>query len=696
MRNGRILIFMVERGHIGAKISLLYQIKKLGLEEKVKQSLTRTELEVRGLALFGLLICPKTPVSITQDGSVQIHLVKLETNNFDFKRVFRKGKLVTLNLDPKGSTKNQYSFEKLSSTDPASAFNAIIEDIFDENIILNISSFDATNPNFIQTIRSLSSKHSTFVFLTKRSEKYLFKSSIQRLKKIRRWKELRQGTNNGIHIVSSLSDDDSLTDFELKSTKNHNNTLELSDYLDDSKLETLNHASKCPPLHLIHGPPGTGKTTSLASIVISAVANDERVLALAPSHAACDALTMSIYSQIINLPPLLRTKYFNRKDVLVREAKKQRLTNTFVNRFLPEEIYENSNSDDDIEIVNHAWKTVIDGNWQNIDSNILLFKKEISKLFKKHKILIERAKKESSIFVTTIASTSLDTYKKYNFDLVCIDEAGFVSQGNSLLHILRAPRIILCGDHCQLPPITFNPDSALEGYEISAMEKLTKLLPNCVSFLSIQYRSNQIISEWSSRYIYYNKLRTSSTVANITLQDLIPHQNSELNRPFVFIDTKGQGYHEEQDEGSEFMTDADKSIVNLNEAFLVEIIVNKYIELGVSPKDMGIISPYWSQVSVLRSLIWKSDHLRDISIYTVDSFQGKEKEMIIISFVRSNPYGEIGFLRETRRINVSVTRARRCVIIVGDSETLCHDPALKDLVDFCSDNELIVGSDTIF
>ncbi|CAB4056023.1 unnamed protein product [Lepeophtheirus salmonis] len=627
------------------RMTQLEMIEKLGLEEKVKQSLTRTELEVRGLALFGLLICPKTPVSITQDGSVQIHLVKLETNNFDFKRVFRKGKLVTLNLDPKGSTKNQYSFEKLSSTDPASAFNAIIEDIFDENIILNISSFDATNPNFIQTIRSLSSKHSTFVFLTKRSEKYLFKSSIQRLKK------------------NSLSDDDSLTDFELKSTKNHNNTLELSDYLDDSKLETLNHASKCPPLHLIHGPPGTGKTTSLASIVISAVANDERVLALAPSHAACDALTMSIYSQIINLPPLLRTKYFNRKDVLVREAKKQRLTNTFVNRFLPEEIYENSNSDDDIEIVNHAWKTVIDGNWQNIDSNILLFKKEISKLFKKHKILIERAKKESSIFVTTIASTSLDTYKKYNFDLVCIDEAGFVSQGNSLLHILRAPRIILCGDHCQLPPITFNPDSALEGYEISAMENIvqTKLLANGA-------------------------------------QDIftITNSNSELNRPFVFIDTKGQGYHEEQDEGSEFMTDADKSIVNLNEAFLVEIIVNKYIELGVSPKDMGIISPYWSQVSVLRSLIWKSDHLRDISIYTVDSFQGKEKEMIIISFVRSNPYGEIGFLRETRRINVSVTRARRCVIIVGDSETLCHDPALKDLVDFCSDNELIVGSDTIF
>eukprot|EP00096_Caligus_rogercresseyi_P011820 TRINITY_DN4781_c0_g1_i2.p1 TRINITY_DN4781_c0_g1~~TRINITY_DN4781_c0_g1_i2.p1 ORF type:complete len:430 (-),score=136.82 TRINITY_DN4781_c0_g1_i2:120-1409(-) len=429
------------------------------------------------------------------------------------------------------------------------------------------------------------------------------------------------------------------------------------------------------------------------------MANGERVLALAPSHAACDALTMSLHSQLLSLPPQIQQKYFGRRDVLIREAKRQRLTVPFVARFLPEEIYFTQPSEENTEAVNESWRKLIDGNNnpQNRESHLNIFKSELSKLSKDHYTSIKRAKKEASIFVTTIASISGDTYNENDFDLVCIDEAGFVSQGNSLLHILRAPRLILSGDHCQLPPISFNPKSAEEGYEVSAMEKLSKLYPRCVSFLSTQYRSHELISAWSSSYMYGGLLKSHPSVASITLEGLVEKNNAPaLRDPLVFVDTKGMEYYEEVDEGSELMADADKSIVNQNEAFLVEILVQKYVSLGVTPKDIGIISPYWSQVSVLRSLIWKEESLQDIGIHTVDSFQGKEKEMILISFVRSNPFGEIGFLRETRRINVSVTRAKRCLVVVGDSHTLSRDPALKDFVDFCRRKNAIIDSSVVF
>ena len=127
----------------------------------------------------------------------------------------------------------------------------------------------------------------------------------------------------------------------------------------------------------------------------------------------------------------------------------------------------------------------------------------------------------------------------------------------------------------------------------------------------------------------------------------------------------------------------DDSIANYDEAFVVEQVLKKYIDLGVSPDSIGIITPYWAQVSILRSLIWTDPKLRNVEIRTVDGYQGREKEMIILSFVRSNESKEVGFLEETRRVNVSVTRGKRCCVIIGNSDTLRSDKGLRSLLKFC-------------
>lgn len=130
-------------------------------------------------------------------------------------------------------------------------------------------------------------------------------------------------------------------------------------------------------------------------------------------------------------------------------------------------------------------------------------------------------------------------------------------------------------------------------------------------------------------------------------------------------------------------SDVEDSTVNYNEAFIVERVVDHYLSLGVKPEQIGVISPYWGQVHTLRTLMKDKPETNKVDVMTIDGFQGREKEMIIASFVRSNPHRQVGFLSDTRRINVAVTRAKRCCILIGDSETLSADSGLNNLITHC-------------
>ncbi len=150
----------------------------------------------------------------------------------------------------------------------------------------------------------------------------------------------------------------------------------------------------------------------------------------------------------------------------------------------------------------------------------------------------------------------------------------------------------------------------------------------------------------------------------------------------LLIFFRGRNYSEEADPYSS--GGADESIANYSEAFLVEELVNRLLSLGVPPSAIGVITPYWAQVATLRSLLWAEDgRARGMEVRTVDGFQGRQKEVIVLSMVRSNQAREVGFLEDTRRINVSITRAKKACFIVGDSETLNSDQGLRSFIGYC-------------
>ena len=214
------------------------------------------------------------------------------------------------------------------------------------------------------------------------------------------------------------------------------------------------------------------------------------------------------------------------------------------------------------------------------------------------------------------------------------------------------------------------------------MEKLIGIVPTVT--LTQQFRSNSLISNWSSEFFYEGKLKAHPKVARSSLNDLVKKKNDMLEHSLVFLDTSGHKFYEENNNASH------GSICNLNEAYIIEIVLQKYLKFGIEAKDIGIITPYWSQVAVLREMF---SHVSALDISTVDGFQGCEKELIIISFVRSNLKKQVGFLSEIRRINVTVTRAKRCCIVIGDIETLSSDENLESFIQYCKRNLVIVDAE---
>jgi len=254
---------------------------------------------------------------------------------------------------------------------------------------------------------------------------------------------------------------------------------------------------------------------------------------------------------------------------------------------------------------------------------------------------------------------------------------------NNVLPLMcMSPRLVLAGDHHQLPPVVQTQEAKNLGLDKSIFELLAGRMKNNVVLLETQYRSNSLISGWSNQHFYESKLNSFKKNSDILVNDLLPHNNNRklknnilTTSPLLYVDTSDMDWEEDIED--------EDSISNCAEAVFVSELVDKFIALGVDQSSVGVIAPYWSQIALIRSLVWEEAGLREIEIRTVDGFQGREKEVIILSLVRSNDTSDIGFLAETRRINVSVTRAKRACVIVGDSGTLNTDPGLTSLHEYC-------------
>jgi predicted DNA helicase len=251
------------------------------------------------------------------------------------------------------------------------------------------------------------------------------------------------------------------------------------------------------------------------------------------------------------------------------------------------------------------------------------------------------------------------------FDWAVIDEACQSTEPGCWIPVLRANRILFAGDHCQLPPTIISTEAAREGFNVSMMERLVESYGDSVTRrLGVQYRMHQQIMQFSSQEFYDAALVADATVVSHLLTDIEGVAETALTHsPTILIDTAGADYDEELEPDGE-------SRRNPQEAQLAISKAQALIKAGVPASAIAMIAPYAAQVRWLRQLRDERCLDKALEIDTVDGFQGREKEAVIITLVRSNKMGEIGFLADTRRMNVAMTRARRKLIVIGDSATI--------------------------
>jgi predicted DNA helicase len=284
---------------------------------------------------------------------------------------------------------------------------------------------------------------------------------------------------------------------------------------------------------------------------------------------------------------------------------------------------------------------------------------------------------KSDVICCTLVGASHPVLKGRRYKTAFVDEAAQALEPACWIPILRTQRVVFAGDHCQLPPTIKSAEAAKSGLAVTLFEKGIAKHPEMSALLQVQYRMNENIMEFSSKWFYDNRLVAHDSVKNGLLR---PYET-----PFDFIDTAGCGYEEKQDPEtlSRYNEEEAGLTIRMVEKLIEEIGVKEWVEEQIT---IGMITPYRAQVDHLQKLADASPMIGTIgklmTINTVDAFQGQERDVIVISLVRSNSKGEVGVLGDIRRTNVAMTRARKKLIVIGDSATLGSHPFYLELIEF--------------
>ncbi len=442
--------------------------------------------------------------------------------------------------------------------------------------------------------------------------------------------------------------------------------------LNESQQDALAKVMHSEDVAFIHGPPGTGKTTTLVQAIRQTIKEEKQVLVCAPSNAAVDLLVDKLSEQGLQA---------------LRIGHPARVTEQSLSKTLDHRIA----SHPDYKELRSMRKRM-----EQVRANALKYKRKFGHHEKaQRRLLMQEVKvlkadadqlefyiindllqRMDAICCTLVGASHLVLRGK-KFGTVFIDEAGQSLEPASWIPLLKSGRVVFAGDHQQLPPTIKSVDAAQQGLAKTLFEKGIEKHPDSVSMLQAQYRMHEKIMEYSSRYFYENKLIAHESVRTARLR---PHLD-----PVVFIDTAGCGYEEKQNPETLSRSNEEEAalLIRQVEALVEDIGVNAWLDEGIT---LGIITPYRAQVDHLSKLAGTSAVLeplfRFITINTVDAFQGQERDVIAIGFVRSNDRGEVGFLADIRRTNVAMTRAKKRLVMIGDSATLSSHPFYLELLDF--------------
>ena len=471
----------------------------------------------------------------------------------------------------------------------------------------------------------------------------------------------------------------------------------IDENLNDSQKKAIENALSCENFFLIHGPFGTGKTRTLVELISQETRQGHKVLATAESNAAVDNILERLMDNkkltLTRLGHPQRVSKHNITQTLAYKVENHKLNKkiTKIHRKIdnliekrkvhtkPTPQYRRGFGDYDIlhlaskgkggrGISSEKMKSM--ANWIEINQEIDEAHDEIKRIENR---MIKEIVDSSDVILATNSSAALESISHVKFDVAIIDEASQATIPSILIPIAKAHRFILAGDHKQLPP-TIISERAHE-LEKTLFEELIRIYPFKSQLLNVQYRMNSLLMKFPNREFYNNGLKSDSSVDDITINDILTSQHEE--KALLFIDTS------EVEDNREMHLKDSKSIINDLEADISVSIAQDYLNAGAGEDDIGIISPYADQVKLIQEKT-------PVEVKTVDGFQGREKEILIISTVRSNPHGNIGFLKDLRRLNVAITRAKRKLIIIGNADTLITNPTYARLIEFVESENLLV------
>lgn len=445
-------------------------------------------------------------------------------------------------------------------------------------------------------------------------------------------------------------------------------------YLNKTQEDAVNKVLRAKDVAIVHGPPGTGKTTTLVEAIYETLRRENQVLVCAQSNMAVDWISEKLVDRGVNVLRIGNPTRVNDKM----------LSFTYERRF---------EAHPDYEMLWAIRKAIRELRAHR--------KRGDEKYHQKMERLKERAVElevrinaqlfgEARVIASTLVGSSSRLLEGQKFGTLFIDEAAQALEAACWIPIRRVSRVVFAGDHCQLPPTVKSIAALKGGLGKTLMERIVENRPETVTLLKMQYRMNEEIMRFSSDWFYGNQVESAPEVKYRSILD--------LDIPMTWVDT------------SVFMDDPDNQNPSANPLFHEEFVGESFGRINKAEAeltlltlenyfkkigkerileerlDVGIISPYRVQVQYLRRLLKKKEWARPfrhlISVNTVDGFQGQERDIILISLVRSNDEGQIGFLRDLRRMNVAITRARMKLIILGDASTMTRHPFYKRLYEY--------------